>query len=75
MYFSYQLADRLKMTQSRLVAEMGIEEFNNWVAYYNLQDEKFRKDIENKVHYETAQSLSEDEKTRILRETLNRFAR
>lgn len=69
MYFSFQLAERLGKTQAEIMS-MGAEELQNWVAFSSLQNEEYRKTIENKIHLEKQDKMTQAELTAQLRALL-----
>lgn len=46
------------MSQKEIL-RMGAEEFQNWVAYCSLKDEKYKKDLLEKINLEKQHQLSE----------------
>lgn len=66
MYFSFQLAEKLKKTQKEIL-EIGAEELQNWVAFYALQSDDYRKSIEDKIHLENQNKLSDAERAKQLK--------
>lgn len=54
------------MTKADLLVKMSASELNEWIAYYLLQDEKYRDSIEAEI----ADSQSWDEKAKMLKQLL-----
>ena len=49
------------------VLMMGAEELQYWMAYCSLQNDEFKKKIEDNVHLERQKALSDDERAKQLR--------
>lgn len=41
---------------------MGAEELQNWVAYCALQNDDYRKKVQNNMHFESQSKLSDAER-------------
>jgi hypothetical protein len=49
---------------------MAPEEFKQWVAYFSLQDEEYKKDLEYKVSMEEQKNKTEEELAKQMRAML-----
>ena len=64
------MALKLGKTREELVNTMTPTEFKQWVAYFSLQDEEYKKDLEYKVSIEEQQNQSQEELAQQMRAML-----
>lgn len=59
--FKYQLGEKLKKSQAEINKMSGIE-LRQWMAYFSLQNEEYKKSIENKELHRNLESMTDEER-------------
>lgn len=61
---------KLGKTREELLNTITPNEFKQWVAYFSLQDEEYKKDLEYKVSMEEQKNKTEEELAKQMRAML-----
>lgn len=64
--FCFQLAEKLKMSVTRLVEEISAAEIYEWMAYFMTQDEDFRKKIEKDMEFDRQKDMTDEERSAMI---------
>lgn len=58
------------MTRGELLNTMSPVEFKKWVAYFSLEDEEYKKELEHKLALEKSSNKSDEERAKDIRDML-----
>ena len=61
---------KLGRTRAELLDTVSAEEFKQWVAYFSLQNEEYKEDLENKVAQEAMKTKTAEELAQQMRAML-----